>query len=154
MPYKVVHNFEICDGCEECVKACAQNHFGLSNCNIFKVGDKFYYFSCMHCKKPQCGAACPVGAISIKDGVVTFNMELCVGCRNCVEACPWGVPKFNFNTGTINKCDLCYDRIIKGEMPFCVSACPNKALELKKIEPKPKPKPQAKPQAKPKEGSS
>ncbi|RLG09876.1 4Fe-4S ferredoxin, partial [Candidatus Pacearchaeota archaeon] len=38
MPYKVVHNFEICDGCEECVKACAQNHFGLSNCNIFKVG--------------------------------------------------------------------------------------------------------------------
>lgn len=136
MIYKVVHNFDVCDGCEECVKACAQNHFGLSNCGIYKVGEKFYYFACMHCKKPQCGAVCPVGAIEIKNGVVTFNMALCIGCQNCVEACPWGVPRLNAVTGTINKCDLCYDRIIKGDLPFCVSACPNKALELKKEEPK------------------
>jgi Fe-S-cluster-containing dehydrogenase component len=48
-----------------------------------------------------------------------------------MEACPWGVPRFNFYVGTIGKCDLCWERVAKGEKPFCVSACPNAALEIK-----------------------
>jgi Fe-S-cluster-containing dehydrogenase component len=131
MPYTIVHHVEKCTGCEECVKACAEGHAGLSNCRILKVGNKFAYFTCLQCKKPQCAAACPVGALVRKGEVVAFYQEECVGCKNCMEACPWGVPRFNFYVGTIGKCDLCWERVAKGEKPFCVSACPNAALELK-----------------------
>lgn len=136
MNYTIVHIVENCTGCEECVKACGENHQGLSNCRIFKVGSKFAYFSCLQCKKPQCAAACPVFALAKKGEIVAFYQNLCVGCKNCMEACPWGVPRFNFNTGTIGKCDLCFQRVERGELPYCVSACPNKALEIKELKAK------------------
>jgi len=133
MNYTIVHIVEKCTGCEECVKACSNGHDGLANCRIFKVGSSFAYFACLQCKKPQCAQACPVAALVRRGEVVAFYREVCVGCKNCMEACPWGVPRFNFNTGTIGKCDLCIERVSKGEKPYCVSACPNGALEIKEL---------------------
>ncbi len=142
--YKIKHNPEKCNGCQECVKACARNHGGLNNCDIFEVKGKFYYFSCLQCGKPQCAGACPVGALRKNEVAVILQLELCIGCKNCIEACPFGVPKYNENLGKINKCDLCVDRVRAGKLPYCVEACPNQALEVVYEQPKPKPKPKAK----------
>ncbi|MBX6423095.1 4Fe-4S dicluster domain-containing protein [Thermosulfurimonas sp. F29] len=155
MPYTVAHDSEKCDGCLSCVSACAEAHEGVANCWVVKVGDKFAYFSCMQCKKPQCEAACPTGAIRREDGVVLLVREICVGCVNCVYACPWGFPQFNPATGKVNKCDLCKERVAAGEKPHCVAACPNQALAVKEVKPpakKPAKKPAAKKAASGKEG--
>ena len=151
MPYVVSHNPEKCDGCFNCIKACALAHFGLANCQIFKVGEKFAYFACMQCKRPQCAEVCPTGAIRREEEIVILIPGLCVGCLNCVYACPWGVPKFNPRTGRVNKCDLCKDRVSQGQKPFCVEACPRQALILKEV--KTPPKKIASKKEKPKEGA-
>ncbi len=135
MPYTVAHDSEKCDGCLSCVSACADTHDGVANCRILQTGKAFVYFSCMQCKKPQCAAVCPTGAMRREKDVVFVVEELCVGCVNCVYACPWGVPEFNPNTGKINKCDLCKDRVSAGEKPHCVAACPNEALAVKEVKP-------------------
>lgn len=128
--YKIKHHPEKCVGCKECMEVCAKQHHNLPNCMIFEVDGRYYYFSCLQCKKPQCMQVCPVGALERENEVVRLNLDLCIGCRNCEEACPFGIPKFNPITGKINKCDMCYERIEKGFMPFCVETCPEKALEL------------------------
>ncbi len=138
MPYVVEHNSEKCDGCLSCVSACADSHQGVANCEILKVGKAFVYFSCMQCKRPQCAEVCPTGAMHRDGDVVALEHSLCVGCVNCIYACPWGVPRFNPHTGLVNKCDLCKDRIARGEKPHCVSACPKEALILKEVKPAPK----------------
>lgn len=135
MPYTIEHNYEKCDGCLSCISACAETHEGVANCQILKVGKVFAYFSCIQCKRPQCAEVCPTGAIRRENGVVVVINDLCVGCVNCVYACPWGVPKFNPHTGKINKCDLCKDRVARGEKPYCVLACPNEALAVKEVKP-------------------
>ncbi|MDW8136228.1 MAG: 4Fe-4S dicluster domain-containing protein [Thermodesulfobacterium sp.] len=131
MSYSIIHLVEKCKGCGKCVLACRKTHEGVANCRVSKIGNQFAYFACLHCKKPQCAIACPVGAIRRIGDVVTLSLEECIGCQNCVEACPWGVPRFNPKTGAINKCDLCHLRVAKGDMPYCVAACPEQALELK-----------------------
>ncbi len=142
MPYVVEHDPSKCDGCLSCVKACGEAHNlpeGVANCQIFvlevKKGDEvqktYAYFSCMHCRRPQCAEACPTGAMRREKDVVLLEEALCVGCMNCVYACPWGAPVFNPNTGKVSKCDLCIDRILAGKKPYCVEACPNGALVLK-----------------------
>lgn len=131
MSYSIIHYVDKCKGCAKCVRACLKSHEGVSNCRIFKVGNQFAYFACLHCKKPQCAIACPVGAIKRLGDVVIVSVEECIGCQNCVEACPWGVPRYNSKTGAINKCDLCHIKVAKGEIPYCVAACPEQALELK-----------------------
>ncbi|MCS7150620.1 MAG: 4Fe-4S dicluster domain-containing protein [Caldimicrobium sp.] len=133
MNYVLSHVVEKCTGCGDCVKACAEGHEGLANCRIFAVGKSFAYFSCMQCKKPQCAQVCPTFALERQGEVVLFHRSFCVGCKNCIEGCPWGVPRFNSDVGIIGKCDLCVDRVLSGERPLCVASCPNSALEIKEL---------------------
>jgi Fe-S-cluster-containing dehydrogenase component len=85
---------------------------------------------CMHCEDPACAAVCPADAIKkTPDGVVQSSLKpRCIGCTNCVFACPFGVPKYNVATDQMMKCDMCYDRTSIGKKPMCATVCPSGAL--------------------------
>jgi Fe-S-cluster-containing dehydrogenase component len=87
---------------------------------------------CMHCEDPvaPCAQVCPALAILITpDGVVQqADTSRCIGCQNCVYACPFGVPKFDIEARLMKKCNLCYDRTSQGLKPWCAQACPTQAI--------------------------
>lgn len=87
---------------------------------------------CMHCVDPvaPCAQVCPVLAILITpEGVVQqADPSRCIGCQNCVYACPFGVPKFDAEARLMKKCNLCFDRTSQGLQPWCTQACPTQAI--------------------------
>lgn len=88
---------------------------------------------CLHCLEPACASVCPVGALhQLPNGAVIYRQERCIGCRYCVFACPFGVPKFQWDSGVtpvIGKCQLCMQKgLFTG--PACVAACPTGALKF------------------------
>jgi Fe-S-cluster-containing dehydrogenase component len=94
-------------------------------------GFAFTKVSCMHCVDPSCVSACPVSAMT-KDpttGIVGYNVDACIGCRYCVAACPFGVPRFTYDTPfpKISKCQLCQHRLGEGKYAACAEACPTGA---------------------------
>ena len=96
-----------------------------------KDGYAFMKVSCMHCADPSCVSACPVSAMT-KDpvtGVVGYNPDKCIGCRYCVAACPFGIPKYQYDspTGRIGKCELCRHRTKDGRYSACAEVCPTGA---------------------------
>ncbi len=94
-------------------------------------GFAFMKTSCMHCADPSCVSACPVSAMT-KDpvtGIVSYDPDACVGCRYCVVACPFGIPKYQYDspTGKIGKCELCRHRYKDGHYSACAEVCPTGA---------------------------
>jgi len=94
-------------------------------------GFAFMKTSCMHCADPSCVSACPVSAMT-KDpvtGVVGYDADKCIGCRYCVAACPFGIPKYQYDspTGRIGKCELCRHRYKDGHYSACAEVCPTGA---------------------------
>lgn len=86
---------------------------------------------CMHCLNPACASACPVGALQAKaDGAVLYDADRCIGCRYCMVACPFKVPKYEWEKPlpAIRKCTFCADRRAIGQQPACSEACPTGAL--------------------------
>lgn len=87
---------------------------------------------CMHCDHPACESACIVGAIKKQaNGAVTWDTEMCIGCRYCMVACPFQIPAFEYHKALdpkIVKCDFCFDRTQDGKLPACVEICPVGAL--------------------------
>ena len=125
-----------CIGCNACVAACmeCETHAGYSMIHLVQVqrGDTVQTTPviCMHCEEPACAAVCPADAIKrTPDGVVQSSLKpRCIGCTNCVYACPFGVPKYISEIDQMMKCDQCYDRTSIGLGPMCATVCPSGAL--------------------------
>jgi Fe-S-cluster-containing dehydrogenase component len=85
---------------------------------------------CMHCEDPACAKVCPAEAIRQDEvGIVHSSMKArCIGCSNCVLACPFGVPRYVAAIDQMMKCDMCYDRTSIGKKPMCATVCPSQAL--------------------------
>jgi formate dehydrogenase iron-sulfur subunit len=85
--------------------------------------------SCKHCVQAGCLEVCPTGALyRTSFGSVDIHQDVCIGCRYCVGACPFGVIAFNQRTGRVNKCILCQDRLEIGMGTACAKACPTSSL--------------------------
>jgi formate dehydrogenase iron-sulfur subunit len=96
-----------------------------------KVSWHFVSRRCMHCVTPACVSSCPVGALAKMDnGAVAYNDDLCIGCRYCMMACPFQIPKFEWSKAVpyIKKCTFCADRLEAGMEPSCTVTCPTGAL--------------------------
>jgi ferredoxin len=92
----------------------------------------------MHCVDPSCVSACTVGALEQnEDGIITYDDDVCIGCRYCMYACPFEVPHFEWNKqlALIVKCDLCVSRLAEGQTePACAATCPTDAIQFGKRE--------------------
>ena len=125
-----------CIGCHACVHACSEcdSHRGQSMVHLDFIdrsaSPQTAPVVCMHCEDPACARVCPADAIKVTaEGVVQSALtERCIGCSNCVLACPFGVPKVVIAADQMMKCDLCYDRTSVGKKPMCATVCPSEAL--------------------------
>ncbi len=136
-----------CIDCRACMVACSvENNIPMDKTRIWVAGigvkgefpnldSASMVYHCMHCKDPDCLSACPVGAYTkAEDGPVIYNPDVCIGCRYCMNACPFGVPHFDYDKGIIegafiDKCTFCPQRIYNEQEPACVQTCPTDALE-------------------------
>ncbi|MFH1688331.1 MAG: 4Fe-4S dicluster domain-containing protein [bacterium] len=136
-----------CIGCLECVGACKrendltwdvprtwQKNDGLSAQNWTSIIQEpqahFIRKQCRHCVEPACASACPVGALhKTPEGAVIYDSEKCLGCRYCMMACPYGIPRYDWDQAVpyVRKCILCYERLKEGRQPACTEVCPEKA---------------------------
>ncbi len=98
-------------------------------------GFAFEKRSCMHCVDPGCVSVCPVTALTRhpRTGIVGYDPDVCIGCRTCMTACPYNVPRFEYDNpfGQIRKCQMCnqkgVERIDNGQITGCAEACPTGA---------------------------
>ena len=143
-----------CIGCKACVSACREANGlepdttwsgGLYHAplalsakakTVIKLYDdgkqqSFFKAQCMHCLDPACASACMLGAFKKREyGIVSYDVNYCVGCRYCEVACPYGVPKFEWSKAIpkMVKCELCNHRIAQGRIPACAEVCPKGAV--------------------------
>ena len=129
-------DYSRCIGCKACVQACEEcdTHRGRSMIHLETIhrSDSVQTAPqvCMHCHDPICAQVCPADAIKqTPDGVVQSSLKpRCIGCSNCVLACPFGIPKIFPDLEQMMKCDMCYDRTSVGKKPMCATVCPSQAL--------------------------
>jgi len=137
---------DLCWGCDTCELACKQENSPSEGSRWIRVRTKgvqkingrlkltYYPARCLHCSQPSCREVCPVEAIYQRsDGIVLIDAKICVGCKACIEACPFGVMQFNSEKGVAEKCHLCYHRIDRGEKPACVDKCIGRCIHFGEI---------------------
>ncbi len=165
MRYAMAIDTNRCFGCQNCAVLCKSANNLPRNVWWNKVvtvgGDEmdtatgtypnntlsYYTKACQHCEQALCVAVCPTGAsIKREDGIVWVDNEVCIGCKACIEACPYdvrtlieGEPEYYFDfatgdldaephkNGTVEKCDFCAHRIDKGGTPACMEICNGRA---------------------------
>ena len=124
---------EKCTGCHQCELTCSGVNDGIfmverSRIRIFQFDDGATNVphACHQCSEAWCLYACPVSAITLdlKLGTKTLSADVCVGCKVCTIACPYGKVKYQPESGKAVKCDLC------GGDPACIEACPTHAIIL------------------------
>jgi formate dehydrogenase iron-sulfur subunit len=141
-PHALLDDLTRCIGCRACVQACLDRQGfdrdafdveGLS-ASAFTVieerGELYVRRLCMHCDTPSCASACPVAALhKTPEGPVVYDASRCLGCRYCIQACPFRVPRYEWDRPVprVAKCDLCFDRLAQGRPTACTEACPVEA---------------------------
>ena len=129
-----------CIGCQACAEACKkennlplpiESHTTAYTWTTVTPREGVYVRSlCMHCLEPTCVSVCPVGALSkTAQGPVAYDAGRCIGCRYCIMACPFGVPKYQWDRAVpvVGKCTLCADKVASGAATACAAACPTGA---------------------------
>ncbi len=143
----ILYDATLCIGCKACEQACAEKNKLPYNDTVaaeqrqsdhkFTVvlnqNDKFMRRLCMNCNEPACASVCPVAALrKTKEGPVIYDVSRCMGCRYCMLACPFGVPRYEW--GSVNpkvqKCTMCSDRVLAGQQTACAEACPTGATKF------------------------
>ncbi len=131
-----------CIGCHACTVACKSEHdvpVGVNRTwvkyvetGVFpNVSRHFSVMRCNHCDNPPCMAICPTNALHrAGNGVVDFNDRHCIGCKSCMNACPYDAIHINPATNTANKCNFCNHRLEEGREPACVIVCPTQAIRV------------------------
>jgi formate dehydrogenase iron-sulfur subunit len=144
MSYGFLIDTTMCIGCESCMEACQETNqlpsndsYELSSTRYTVVNNKtianqdiYFRKMCMHCEDPTCKSVCPVAAFEkTPEGPVIYHANRCMGCRYCVIACPFDVPKFEWDKSLplVKKCTMCYPRIKEGKIPACAEVCPTGA---------------------------
>jgi len=150
-----------CLGCRSCESACAEanglpeperqgdetifatrretseNQFTVVNQATGTGEPRYAKTQCLHCLVPACASACPVKALDkTASGPVVYHKDRCIGCRYCMIACPFGVPKYEYDKAIpyVRKCTMCPTRLAAGKPPACVENCPAGALLFGKRE--------------------
>ena len=147
MSKALLYDATMCIGCKQCEKACSDKNKLPYDDNIaleekqsehkytvvLTKGDKFMRRLCMNCAEPACASVCPVGALrKTALGPVIYEEDRCMGCRYCMVACPFGVPKYEWNKvlPRVKKCTMCSDRVAAGQQTACAEACPTGATKF------------------------
>jgi len=140
MKYAFIIDNRKCIGCHACTVACkTENQVPLGvNRTWVKYVEKgefpntrrvFQVTRCNHCEKPPCVTICPVSAMyQRKDGIVDFDSDMCIGCKACMQACPYDAIYLDPERNTAAKCHYCAHRTEVGLEPACVTVCPEHAI--------------------------
>jgi sulfite dehydrogenase (quinone) subunit SoeB len=158
----LVIDLDTCVGCHACATNCKEWNAGgisgpLTDINAYQAEQRGVWFNrvfsyeasggecgsrtvhfpknCLHCEKPDCVTVCPTGASykRAEDGIVLINHDICIGCKLCSWACPYGARELDEDQGVMKKCTLCVDKIYNttlpeaDRVPACVATCPAKA---------------------------
>jgi formate dehydrogenase iron-sulfur subunit len=147
MSKALLYDATVCIGCKQCEVACAEKNklryddtvaaetqqSDHKYTVVLTKGDKFMRRLCMNCQDPACASVCPVGALrKTAAGPVTYDADRCMGCRYCMIACPFSVPKYEWSKvlPKVQKCTMCPERVLAGLPTACAEACPTGATKF------------------------
>ncbi len=138
--YAMVIDVRKCIGCQACTVACKTEYEvplgkhrswveSVEKGTFPDVSRSFLPRLCNQCSQPDCVDVCPTGATYKReeDGIVVVDEDVCIGCKYCMQACPYDARFINPRTGTADKCDFCLHRVSQGLVPSCVNTCQGKA---------------------------
>ena len=140
MKYGFIIDNRKCIGCHACTTACKSEHdvpIGVNRTYVKQVEKGefpntrriFSVMRCNHCSDAPCVEICPVEALHTReDGIVDFDNNRCIGCKSCMQACPYDALYIDPDSNTAAKCNYCAHRIEVGRAPACVDVCPEHAI--------------------------
>lgn len=143
----ILFDSTLCIGCGACYQACKEKNDLPQSTDSYltdqlsartytvvnRRNGRFIRQMCMHCDTPTCASVCPVGAlVKTAAGPVLYNEDKCMGCRYCMQACPFGVPRYEWDSALprVRKCTLCNDRVAAGLATACATVCPTGATKF------------------------
>jgi formate dehydrogenase iron-sulfur subunit len=137
-----------CIGCGACYNGCKEkNKLPQTAVNFLRDdlsadtytvvnrrNNRYVRRMCMNCEEPTCVSVCPVGALAKSpEGPVSYDASKCMGCRYCMQACPFNIPQYEWDnaiTPRVRKCDMCSDRVAAGLATACATVCPTGATKF------------------------